>query len=324
MRHDLHLHTVESRDNVALIPPEDLVNEADRLGLDYIGITDHNTLAGARKALSVEPRSVRIVPGVEVACEKPGVYSFHAIFHVPQRRLEALENSEFLQRMREDDEGKNREYVEQLLEAGVFESGDVAEAARREISEIAYCRQHTLSVIIDRDPDMKQRFLDYCAEHGVRPNENDVDFLELRRMINELDMFPQPKATPQEFARIAIEFGGVPLIAHPGRRRDFRLKTGDGSRDMTYEEKKTELKELFGMGFGGIHVVPIETRIEKAEGNPKKMDIARREDEEERAWVKAAHEVTQELGAKPPIIITGSDSHKSIKYLVKPKHNITQ
>ena len=69
---DLHCHT---RLSDGSLPPEDLVRLGQRLKLDVIAITDHDTLAGCRQAKDLEKgRQIRVIPGAEFSCvdEKRG------------------------------------------------------------------------------------------------------------------------------------------------------------------------------------------------------------------------------------------------------------
>ena len=55
---DLHTHTYRSPDSVA--PPESVVDQCRKTGLDCIAITDHNTIRGALEVRSIAPFPVII------------------------------------------------------------------------------------------------------------------------------------------------------------------------------------------------------------------------------------------------------------------------
>ena len=61
-RADLHIHTTASDGSLT---PEEVVNEAARIGLAGVGITDHDTIDGAKKAMSCMSE-VLVIPGIEV------------------------------------------------------------------------------------------------------------------------------------------------------------------------------------------------------------------------------------------------------------------
>lgn len=63
-RADLHLHTTYS-DGMGTV--EAVLEAARRAGLDVVAITDHDTLAGARRAMDLASRyGIGVVPGVEI------------------------------------------------------------------------------------------------------------------------------------------------------------------------------------------------------------------------------------------------------------------
>ena len=62
LRTEFHCHTIYSKDS--LTKPADLIRAAKRKGLDRVIITDHNTIAGARAARSLDPEL--IIVGEEI------------------------------------------------------------------------------------------------------------------------------------------------------------------------------------------------------------------------------------------------------------------
>jgi predicted metal-dependent phosphoesterase TrpH len=61
---DLHLHSCYSDD--ASGAPEDFINALQKRGLHGMALTDHNTLKGSLKALSVAPKNFVVIPSVEI------------------------------------------------------------------------------------------------------------------------------------------------------------------------------------------------------------------------------------------------------------------
>ena len=61
---DLHVHTSYSKDGESSV--EEILRAAETAGLDVIAITDHDTVDGAKKAISL-PSSVLVIPGIEVS-----------------------------------------------------------------------------------------------------------------------------------------------------------------------------------------------------------------------------------------------------------------
>ena len=68
MRADLHVHSSASDGTE---PPAEVMRRAAQVGLDVVALTDHDTVAGhaeARRALDSLPRSLTLLPGMELSC----------------------------------------------------------------------------------------------------------------------------------------------------------------------------------------------------------------------------------------------------------------
>src|SRR5271157_2064364 len=64
---DLHVHTSYSKDGESSV--EEILRAAEAAGLDAIAITDHDTVDGAKKALTLQS-SVLVIPGIEVSTKQ--------------------------------------------------------------------------------------------------------------------------------------------------------------------------------------------------------------------------------------------------------------
>ena len=64
---DLHVHTNYSKDGESSV--EEILRQAEREGLDAIVISDHDTVEGAKKALTL-PSTVLVIPGIEVSTKQ--------------------------------------------------------------------------------------------------------------------------------------------------------------------------------------------------------------------------------------------------------------
>lgn len=78
MAGDLHTHTTYSDGS---FQPEELVAAAKKIGLNYLGITDHDTVDGVRHLYEnglLPDRNMTIIPGVELSVNHP-VYDVHLV-----------------------------------------------------------------------------------------------------------------------------------------------------------------------------------------------------------------------------------------------------
>jgi hypothetical protein len=64
---DLHVHTNFSKDGESSV--EDILRRAEDTGLDVIAITDHDTIDGAKKAMTIAT-NVLVIPGIEVSTKQ--------------------------------------------------------------------------------------------------------------------------------------------------------------------------------------------------------------------------------------------------------------
>jgi len=91
MKGDLHCHTKLSDGSLGI---EDIIVQAKRTGIDFVSITDHDTLSStSRAAVLGERYGVHIIPGVELsAWDKTRNSKVHILCYSPQKpdRLEGL------------------------------------------------------------------------------------------------------------------------------------------------------------------------------------------------------------------------------------------
>ena len=64
---DLHVHSNYSKDGESSI--EEILRAAEEAGLDAIAITDHDSVEGAKRALTL-PSTVLVIPGIEVSTKQ--------------------------------------------------------------------------------------------------------------------------------------------------------------------------------------------------------------------------------------------------------------
>ena len=91
MKGDLHCHTKLSDGSLGI---EDIIVQAKRTGIDFISITDHDTMSSISRAKILGERyGVQILPGVELsAWDKTRGRKVHILCYAPQKpdRLEGV------------------------------------------------------------------------------------------------------------------------------------------------------------------------------------------------------------------------------------------
>ena len=65
---DFHIHTKFSDDGE--FSPGEIVRQCEAEGMEWIAVTDHNSVRGVPKAME-EAVSVRVISGVELDCASP-------------------------------------------------------------------------------------------------------------------------------------------------------------------------------------------------------------------------------------------------------------
>ena len=76
MRADLHMHSYYSD---GALSPEQLMDEAKRLGIELISITDHDVAINEEENFaSAKARGLTYLPGVEFTCYE--IICFHYIY----------------------------------------------------------------------------------------------------------------------------------------------------------------------------------------------------------------------------------------------------
>lgn len=88
---DLHCHTTLSDGSLGI---EEVIIQAKRMGLDYLSLTDHDTLSSANRANVLGERyGVKVIPGVELsAWDEERNCKVHILCYAPQKpdRLEGV------------------------------------------------------------------------------------------------------------------------------------------------------------------------------------------------------------------------------------------
>lgn len=191
---DLHVHTSCSDGTSS---PHEVVEEAARIGLKTIAITDHDTIDGVLPAQKEAlKRNVHVIPGVEVSGYVPP-YEIHILglfIDIDDRNL-----TEKLIQINEERVARLSTIVEKLRAVNVnIETEDILRLA----GSSPPGRMHVAEVLIDRG---------YCSNIPETFNKYIGDDCPA--------YVPKITLTPEQAIELIHGAGGVSVYAHPGLSR---------------------------------------------------------------------------------------------------------
>lgn len=214
---DLHTHSTFSDGSLT---PEQLVAEAERVGLTAIALTDHDTTAGLSRFLAAAERSrVRGVSGVEISAEfHPG--TLHMLGYFVDPAYAPLEES--LRWIREGRELRNAQILEKLQKLGM---NITWEEVKSYAGEDIVGRPHFAQALqargyVKSKDEAFERFL----------GKGKAAYVDRRRF------------APADCIRLIREAGGVAVLAHP-----FTL-------GLNPEETRALIRNLRDAGLEGMEV----------------------------------------------------------------------
>lgn len=190
-RVDLHVHSTASDGKYS---PEEIVRKAAALGIRYLSITDHDSVAGiepAVKAAQAFPR-LTFIPGVEVSTDVAEGEIHILGYFIDYTRQELAAN---LKRFRTSREVRARRMVDKLGEMGI----EIDWARVREIAGAgAIGRPHVAQAMLEKRyiGSFKEAFDKYIGRDGPAYVERE-------------------KMTPEEAVALILRSGGLPVLAHP-------------------------------------------------------------------------------------------------------------
>ena len=123
---DLHTHSTASD---GIYSPEDLVQKAQDRNIKVLALTDHDTIDGLKEAKKAcDKAGIIFVPGTELNIEWP-TGEFHLLGLGLKKISPDLQT--ILDELREGRDGRNREIIEKMREAGYDVSLEEIQAANR-------------------------------------------------------------------------------------------------------------------------------------------------------------------------------------------------
>jgi 3',5'-nucleoside bisphosphate phosphatase len=200
MRIDLHTHSSFSDGTDT---PSELVGKARAVGLDVVGLTDHDTFDGLDEAVVVGERlGIHVVRGMELSCSRRGS-SVHVLAYGADRTNPALAAE--MARVRDGRLGRLAGVLAKLAELGVPVSEAEVMAQVGESPSVG--RPHIADALIQAGHvrDRQEAFDRFLADGG--PAHVHRYTIEVDRGID-----------------LVHEAGGLAVIAHPwGRGREHVL-----------------------------------------------------------------------------------------------------
>ena len=142
MKGDLHVHTTLSDGSLGV---EDVIAQAKRIGLDFISITDHDTMSSISRAKVLGDRyGIQTIPGVELtAWDKTRGRKVHILCYAPQKpdRLEGI-----CRRCSEIRQSCAKETVENVLKLYPITAEDIT---KHIVGSKSIYKQHILHALIE-------------------------------------------------------------------------------------------------------------------------------------------------------------------------------
>lgn len=194
MRADLHVHSTASDGTCR---PRELVSLALEAGLDYLSITDHDSVEGVREAVeSAEGTHLTVIPGVELSSVTEDGIDVHMLGYFVD--IQDVEFRAFLADLRQARLRRAESIVASLEEAGVVVSlervlslSDGGALGRSHIARVLVEAGHADSVA-----DAFQRLIGHGKPHYVAKDVR----------------------SPSDAIAAIESAGGLAVVAHPGIR----------------------------------------------------------------------------------------------------------
>ena len=189
---DLHTHSSVSDGSES---PERIVELAHEVGCSAVALTDHDSLAGlARAQAKADELGIRLVPGCEVSCVPVAGGGVHVLVYFVDDPATPLGVE--LARLRDDRRDRNLALVERLHQLQIPVT--MAQVATYAGSDEGIGRPHFARALVDMGvvDSMDDAFERYLAHGGEA-------------------YIPKSRLTVADVCRLAIDSGGVAVIAHP-------------------------------------------------------------------------------------------------------------
>lgn len=211
---DLHAHTIYSDGSLT---PHELIKKAKNLGIEYLAITDHDTIGAINEAIEIgDELGVTIIPGVEVSTEYYNK-ELHILGYFIDISNESLLN--YLANFREERVKRAKRIIVKLRKLGFnLSMDDVMEISNG--SSIA--RTHIAEAMVSKNivSNYFEAFGKYIGDSGPAYEKkihlSPKDVIELINNARGLSFLAHPNNTPDKYIQALIKSGldGIEVV-HP-------------------------------------------------------------------------------------------------------------
>jgi hypothetical protein len=223
LRIDLHIHSTASDGSLT---PADIIDQAQKLNLAAIAITDHDSVDGSKEALQIGiPPSLHFLTGVEISAAHPPFFPGSGSFHILGYaiRLDHRALNQNLDKLQDARKNRNPEILRRLNKLG-FQI--TLEEVNQGVGQGQLGRPHIAYAMVKKGfvKSIDEAFDKYLGT--ARPAYVDKYRIECEQAIN-----------------IIRKAGGVPVLAHPALlniENDQKLET--------------LLQNLIKIGLAGVEV----------------------------------------------------------------------
>ncbi len=187
---DFHVHTNQSDGKDS---PRIIVNHANKIGLKYLSITDHNWLGSSREALKQTNSACQIISGVELST-RHGHLDVHILGYDFDIENKALNN-----RLNSYNKIRKLRVIE-CIEVLKYETG----------IDFTDC----ISNIEDKQGDISRGYIAKLLLKRKICKTYDEAYQKYLNRISRISGPAQDKITSEEGISLIKEAGGIPVIAH--------------------------------------------------------------------------------------------------------------
>lgn len=187
---DLHVHSTASDGTYT---PTELIAEAKRTGLSALALTDHDTTAGIKEAMSAaEKENMELIPGIELSTDYKGKEVHIVGLYIDVENKELIEQTAAFRKCRDS---RNEEIIAALQKEGF---AITMEALKTENPDCVITRANIARFLYNHGmiKSVQEAFDKYIGD-GCRCYVNRF------------------KISPTDAVRLIKQAGGIAVLAHP-------------------------------------------------------------------------------------------------------------